>query len=219
MAMTLYAHKLSSYCQKALIGLYELEMPFDLRALSPATPDNFAALLRLWPFGKFPVLDDDGLVVPEASLIIAHLDARAGGGRLLPTDPAARREVLLMDRVFDNYVSTPQQKIVSDHMRADARRDAQGVEEARALIGTSYAWLDARLAGRAWAAGDAFGLADCGAAPFLFYADWVQPIGDGFPTLAAYLKRLRKRPSVARAIDEARPYRHMVPGGIPDHVT
>ena len=103
-------------------------------------------------------------------------------------------------------------------MRAADRHDPQGVEDARALLETSYAWLDDRLGGRAWAAGGAFGLADCGAAPFLFYADWVQPIGDRFPALASYLKRLRTRPCVARAIDEARPYRHFVPGGVPDHV-
>ena len=123
-----------------------------------------------------------------------------------------------MDRVFDNYIATPQQKAVSDLLRVPVRRDAQGVEEAHALLEKSYAWLDGRLSGRIWAAGHSFTLADCGAAPMLFYADWFHPIQHRFPTLATYLKRLRDRPSVARAIEEARPYRHLVPGGVSAHV-
>lgn len=217
MALTLYAHPLSSYCQKALIALYELDLPFELKFLDSAKPEVFGELQRLWPFGKFPLLVDDGLVIPEASLIIEHLDARTGAG-LLPSDPAVRMETRLMDRVFDNYVATPQQKTVSDLIREPGRRDTQGVEEAHALLEKSYAWLDGRLATRTWAAGEAFTLADCGAAPMLFYANWVHPIAPGFPTLAKYLKRLRGRTSVERAVEEARPYRHLVPGGVPAHV-
>lgn len=218
MTLTLYAHPLSSYCQKALIALYELNLPFETKLLESARPEAFAELLRLWPLGKFPLLVDDGLALPEASLIIEYLDGKADGGRLLPPDAAPRMEVRLMDRVFDNYVATPQQKLVFDLAREPGRRDPQGVEEAHALLDKSYAWLEGRLSGRTWAAGGAFSLADCGAAPMLFYADWFHPIGSGFPLLAAYLKRLRARPAVERAIEEARPYRHLVPGGVPAHV-
>ncbi|MGH7153883.1 MAG: glutathione S-transferase family protein, partial [Acetobacteraceae bacterium] len=172
MTLTLYTHPLSSYCQKALIALYELNLPFEMRLLEREHPEAFAELLRFWPIGRFPLLVDDGLAVPEASLIIEHLDARAGGGRLLPADAAPRMEVRLMDRVFDNYVATPQQKLVFDLAREPDRRDPQGVEEAHALLDKSYAWLDGRLARRTWAAGEVFTLADCGAAPMLFYADW-----------------------------------------------
>ena len=121
-----------------------------------------------------------------------------------------------MDRFFDNYVSTPQQKIVADALRPEAARDPHGVHQARAMLDTAYAWLETKMAQRAWAAGDHFSLADCGAAPFLFYADWVQPIGAAHPHVAAYRSRLLRRPSVARVVDEARPYRQLFPLGAPD---
>jgi len=218
MTLTLYAHPLSSYCQKALIGLYELDLPFEFRFLGPDDPATFGELLRLWPIGKFPLLVDDGIALPEASLILEHLDERHAPGRLVPADPAERMEMRLIDRVIDNYVATPQQKTIADRMRPEDKRDPHGVDEAHALLEKSYTWLDQRLAGRAWAAGERFTLADCGAAPMLFYADWVHPFGDRFPTLSAYLERLRSRPAVQRAFDEAKPYRHMVLGGIPAHV-
>jgi len=136
--------------------------------------------------------------------------------RLIPEDPKAALEVRMMDRFFDNYVSTPQQKIVFDRIRDEANRDAQGVAEARAMLETAYAWLNQRMAGREWAAGDSFSLADCGAAPFLFYADWTHPIADAFAHVRAYRRRLLARPSFARAVDEARPYRAYFPLGAPD---
>jgi glutathione S-transferase len=159
MALVLYAHPLSSYSQKALIALYELDLPFEFKVVEPSRPEVHAELLRLWPFGKFPVLVDDGKVIPEASLIIAHLDAAAGGNRLVPAHPALHAEMWLMDRVFDNYVATPQAKIVLDRLREPAFRDPKGIEEAHALLDTSYAWLEGRVAGRNWAAGGAFSLA------------------------------------------------------------
>ncbi len=214
--LKLYGHPLSSYTQKALIALYDLGEPFQFEMVSPDNEAG-AALSRVWPYGKFPVLVDGDVVVPEATLIIEHLSERAGGG-LVPSNPGERREARLIDRVIDNYVATPQQKLVTDQFRAEGEHDPAGLADARALIDTSYAWLETRLAGRIWAAGETFTLADCGAAPMLFYADWFQPIGEGRPTLAAYVKRLRARPSVKRAFDEARPYRHMVPGGIPAHI-
>jgi len=108
------------------------------------------------------------------------------------------------------------QKIVGDRLRDANRRDAQGVEEARAMLDTCYAWLDARMADREWAAGGCFTLADCAAAPALFYADWVHPIGDAFRSVAAYRARLLARPSVKQAVDDARPFRALFPGGAPD---
>ncbi len=218
MTLRLFAHPLSSYSQKALIALYELALPFEFELLHSGNPAAYAELMRLWPIGKFPLLVDGDTVIPEATLIVEHLDALAGGGRLVPAEPEARREVRLLDRVFDNYIATPQQRVVFDLAREPDRRDRHGVEEAHAQIEKSYGWLEERLAGRAWAAGDAFTLADCGAAPMLFYADWFQPIGARFPTVASYLARLRRRPSVERAVEEARPYRHLVPGGVPAHV-
>jgi len=135
---------------------------------------------------------------------------------LVPTDPAEALPVRMMDRVFDNYVSTPQQKVVFDALRPAESRDDHGVREARTMLHTVYAWLDGVMAGRTWATGERFTLADCGAAPFLFYADWTEPLGDRYPNVTAYRQRLLARPSVARCVDAARPYRPYFPLGAPD---
>jgi len=171
----------------------------------------------LWPLKRMPVLVDHGHTVMEASIIVEYLDLHHPGAvRLLPAERREALEVRLMDRCFDNYVMTPMQKLVLDCMREPAKRDAQGVAEARALLDASYAWLDGRLVGREWAAGDAFSLADCAAAPSLFYADWVHPIPAGLASLCAYRSRLLERASFARAVEEARPYRKFFPPGAPD---
>ncbi len=217
MGMQLYAHPFSSYCQKVLIALYENAIRFEFRMLAPDDARVMAELEAIWPFRRFPVLVDDGRAVREASIIIEHLQLRHPGPvRLIPADPAAALDVRFMDRFFDNYVSTPQQKVVFDSMRPAEHRDPQGVAEARAMLDTAYRWLDEVMAGREWAAGGAFSLADCAAAPFLFYADWTHPIGDAFPNVRAYRRRLLARPSFARAVDEARPYRPLFPLGAPD---
>ncbi|WP_245559564.1 glutathione S-transferase family protein [Luteimonas mephitis] len=213
----LYAHPFSSYCQKVLVALYENDTPFEWRLLSQEHPqlvDEFAAL---WPLKRFPVLVDAGRTIPEASIIIEHLQLQHPGPvTLLPADPRSALEVRGMDRFFDNYISTPQQKIVFDSLRPEAERDGRGVTEARAMLDTAYRWLDGVMADREWAAGDAFSLADCGAAPFLFYADWTHRIDPAFGNVVAYRKRLLARPSFARAVDEARPYRSFFPLGAPD---
>ncbi len=215
MNLKLYVHPFSSYSQKALIALYENGTPFDYRHLEDEEAKR--EWEALWPMKRFPVLVDDGKTVFEASSIIEHLHVRHRGPvPLSPEDPAAAVEVRMLDRFFDNYVSTPQQKVVLDRIRAEADRDPRGVADARAMLETAYAWLDRHMAEREWAHGDAFTLADCGAAPFLFYADWTHPIGEAFPNTAAYRRRLLARPSVARAVDAGRPYRSYFPLGAPD---
>ncbi len=217
MIPTLYAHPLSSYCQKALIALYENATPFTYRMLAHDDPQALDELARLWPLKRFPVLVDAGRTVLEASVIVEHLDLHHPGPvRLVPEDRRAALDVRLMDRFFDNYVSTPQQKIVFDAIRAEADRDRQGVADARTMLETAYRWLDGTMAGRTWAAGDAFSLADCAAAPALFYADWTHAIDPALANVHAYRRRLLARPSFARAVDEARPYRWMFPLGAPD---
>jgi glutathione S-transferase len=217
MTPRLYAHPFSSYCQKVLIALYENDTPFEFRMLAPDDRQAAAELQALWPLKRFPVLVDDGRTVVEASIIIEHLLLQHPGPvRLLPEEPQAALEVRMMDRFFDNYVSTPQQKIVFDSIRAVENRDSQGVAEARAMLETAYGWLDRAMAEREWAAGDAFSLADCAAAPALFYADWTHPISTAFSNVRAYRRRLLARPSFARAVDEARPYRPLFPLGAPD---
>lgn len=215
-ALQLYAHPFSSYCQKVLIALYENATPFTFRMLGPEDPVTGAEFAALWPIMRMPLLLDGRHRVVESSVIIEHLGiAHPGPVRLIPDGPTAL-EVRFLDRVFDNYVMTPMQRIVADFMRADADRDPIGVAQAHELLATAYDWLDGHLAGRAWAAGAAFGLADCAAAPSLFYADWVHPIPEELATLRAYRARLLARPSVARAVDEARPYRSFFPPGAPD---
>jgi glutathione S-transferase len=213
----LYAHPFSSYCQKALIALYENETPFEFLLLSDENPDLLQAFSALWPIRRFPVLVDDDRMVVEASIIIEHLALHHPGPvRLIPQDPRRALDVRMMDRFFDNYVFTPQQKIVLDSMRDPQARDPLGVAEARRMLETAYGWLDQTMAGRAWASGDDFSLADCAAAPALFYADWTHPIAESFANVHAYRRRLLARPSFARAVDEARPYRPLFPLGAPD---
>lgn len=211
----LYAHPFSSYSQKALIALYENQTPFDYRSLED--PEANDELTALWPMRRFPVLVDGLRTVIEATCIIEYLHLHHPGPvELLPNDPDTALQVRMLDRFFDNYISTPQQKFVFDHMRPQDERDARGVAEARSMLDTAYAWLEKHMAAREWAAGDAFSLADCGAAPFLFYADWTHAIDPRFAHVRAYRARLLARPSVKRAVDEARPYRSYFPLGAPD---
>ncbi len=215
MTLKLYAHPFSSYSQKALIALYENRTPFEFRLLE--SDESMKELAALWPMKRFPVLVDAGRTVIEATSIIEHLDLHhPGPARLVPEDPRIALDARMMDRFFDNYISTPQQKVVFDSIRPEGTHDEYGVAEARAMLETAYAWLDKKMAGREWAAGDAFSLADCGAAPFLFYADWTHAIDPAFANVWAYRKRLLARPSVVRAVDEARPYRNYFPLGAPD---
>ena len=217
MTLQLYAHPFSSYCQKVLIPLYENGTPFELRLLAHDNEPVLAEFAALWPLKKMPVLVDDGRTVVEASIIVEHLGAyHPGPVRMVPEDARAALEVRMMDRFFDNYVSTPQQKIVFDSIRAPENRDPYGVVEARTMLHTAYGWLDGVMVGREWAAGDTFSLADCAAAPALFYADWTHAIGKEFANVHAYRRRLLARPSFARAVDEARPYRSFFPLGAPD---
>lgn len=211
----LYAHPFSSYSQKALVALYENGTAFDYRNLDDEPVR--AELAALWPMRRFPVLVDGDRTIIEATCVIEYLQVHHPGPvALIPRDPDAALEVRMLDRFFDNYVSTPQQKFVADRLRPEPDRDPYGVEEARSMLETAYAWLEPRMATREWATGSAFTLADCAAAPFLFYADWTHPIDPRFAHVHAYRERLLARPSVKRAVDEARPYRHYFPLGAPD---
>ena len=213
MSLELFGHPFSSYTWKALIALYEVGTPFEFRDISgDKYPDNEAAFLEHWPVGKFPLLVDDGEPIIESSVIVEHV-----APSLVPTDAAAAREVRMLDRLFDNHVMTPTQAIVAEHLPfITAAPDEGRIARAKSALDKVYPWLDSRLTRREWAAGDAFTLADCAGAPSLFYADWVHPIPDHFATLKAYRKHVLARPSVARVVDEARPYRHLFPLGAPD---
>jgi len=217
MQLTLYAHPFSSYCQKVLTALYENATPFEYRVIGADDPAVGEEWARLWPVKRMPVLVDQGRPVFESSTIIEYLDQRHPGSvKLIPDDRQAALDARMLDRIFDNYVMTPMQKIVLDHLRPESDRDPYGVRQAREMLDTTYLWLDAHLAGKQWATGGAFGLADCAAGPSLFYADWVHEIPAACANLKGYRAHLLSRPSIARCVDEARPFRRFFPPGAPD---
>jgi glutathione S-transferase len=216
--MILHGHPFSSYTWKALIALYEKDLPFEFQTLDPENPDSNRRLEQLWPRNTFPVLEDDGAVLIESSIVIEHLDLKYPGKKpLIPDDPADALQVRFMDRVFDNHVMAPMQAIVAEHLPfITASPDPARLERAKAALVSIYGWLDKNLPTDGWACGADFTLADCAGAPALFYADWVFEISDQWPLLKAYRERCKARPSVARCIEGARPYRHYFPLGAPD---
>jgi glutathione S-transferase len=214
--LKVYGHPFASYHQKVAMALYENATPFELALLAPGNDREGAEFAALWPLGHMPVMVDGGRTLIESTIIIEHLDIHhPGPRRFIPREADAALAVRFMDRFFDSYVMTPMQKIVGDSLRGEADRDRFGVAEAHAALDTSYGWLQDNLADGGWAAGE-FSLADCAAAPALFYADWVHPIAAQFPKVIDYRRRLLARPSFARAVDEARPYRKLFPLGAPD---
>jgi glutathione S-transferase len=213
MSLKLFLHPLSSYCQKALVAFYENGTPFEPVFVNLGNAESSRELRKLWPIGKFPVLRDDrrGVTVPESSIIIEYLDRHyPGGTRLLPTEDDALWQTRLKDRFYDLHVHTHMQKIVGDRLRPQDKRDPFGVDQAKASIETAYDMLDAEMGSRHWAMGNAFSIADCSAAPALFYARLAVPFG-ARKNLAAYFDRLASRPSFARATEEAKPYFHLFP--------
>ena len=213
MSLELFGHPFSSYTWKALIALYDTKTPFEFRNIAgDQYPENEAAFLDHWPVGKFPLLVEEGVPTMESSIIIERV-----APRLVPADPASALEARMLDRIFDNHVMTPVQAIVSEHLPFITEKpDEARIARARAALDKVYPWLDSRLAGRQWAAGEEFTVADCAGAPSLFYADWVQQIPEALASLKAYRARVLARPSVARVVDEARPYRALFPLGAPE---
>lgn len=209
MSLTLYFHSLSGFCQKTLVALYENDTPFTPQLVNFGDADERADFLKLWPIGKFPLLRDDsnGRLVPETSLIIEYLALHYPGPvALLPENPVAALEVRRLDRLFDLYVAIPMQKVVLDRLRPEGSNDPVGVAEAKATLASAYDVLEAEIGERQWALGDDFSLADCSAAPALFYAERALSFRGSHPRLWAYFERLRTRPSYARALAEAEPY-------------
>jgi len=221
MTLRLHYHPFSSYCQKVLIALYERGVPFERTIVDLGDPSQKAALAALWPLGKFPVLEDEGrgVVVPESSAIVEYLDhAFPDPPPLVPADPDAAIRARVWDRFFDGWVQAPMQAVIKESLRpGDAPRDPWGVAQAGSELERAWAALDAELErhGEAWATGADFTLADCAAAPALFYANIVRPFA-GHRAVEAYYERLRERPSFDRAVEEARPFRPLFPLGWPD---
>ncbi len=217
MSLALYGHPFSSYTQKVLIALYENGTPFEFRCIAPDTPQHAAEWLRRWPLRKFPLLLDGERQTAESSIIIEYLQlAHPGPVRLLPTDPLATLDVRFLDRFFDLHVMDAMQIAVDTALNRLPMKREEGLAIATEKLERAYAWLEGHLAGKAWATGSDFTLADCAAAPSLFYADWTHRISDAYPVLRAYRARLLARPSFARAVEEARYFRPYFPLGAPD---
>ena len=214
MALKLYFHPLSSFCQKVLIALYENATPFEPHLVDLGNEASRAAFLQIWPIGKFPVLRDEAKdrMIPESSIIIEYLAQHyPGKSQLVPADADLARQTRMRDRFFDLYVNVPMQKIVGDRLRPPGKADPFGVEEAKKQLQTALSMIEEDIATKTWAMGEAFGMADCAAGPALFYANMVMPFGETYKHTTAYLSRLTKRPSHARALKEAEPYLHLVP--------
>ena len=214
MSLTLYFHPLSSFCQKALIAFYENNIPFTPHMVNLLDEASATAFRKIWPIGRFPVLRDEARdrTIPESSIIIEYLAQHyPGRTQLVPANGDAARQMRLRDRFFDLYVNVPVGKVVTDRLRPPGRNDSHGVEEAKALLRTSLGMIEQEMAKKTWAMGDSFTMADCAAAPALFYADKVIPFGETHKNAAAYLTRLTARPSYARALEEAKPFLKLMP--------
>ena len=214
MSLKLYFHPLASFCQKALVALYENDTPFEPLLVDLGDATSSAGFKKLWPIGKMPVLRDEASdrTIPESSIIIEYLAQHyPGRTRLVLADADLARQTRLRDRFYDLYVQEPMQKVVTDRLRPAGANDPFGVEQAKAVLQTAYGMIDRDMAARTWAMGDEFGMADCAAAPALFYANLVLPFEDAHGNVARYLDRLMQRPSFARVVEEARPYFGLFP--------
>jgi glutathione S-transferase len=214
MSLKLYFHPLSSFCQKVLVAVYENDTPFEPHIVDLADEITTAEFKKLWPIGKFPVLRDEAKdrTVPESSIIIEYLGQHyPGRTQFVPADTELAWQTRLRDRFYDLYVHEPMQKVIGDRLRPAASKDPYGVEQAKARLQTAYGMIDQEMGTKSWAMGDAFSMADCAAAPALFYANLVMPFGDTHKNVAGYFDRLMERPSFARAVEEAKPYFKLFP--------
>jgi glutathione S-transferase len=214
LSLKLYCHPLASFCHKALIALYENDVPFEPIIVDLSDEMSRAAFQAVWPMAKMPVLRDEtrDRTVAEATIIIEYLDARyPGPTRFLPTDPDQAWQTRMWDRFYDHYVQEPMQKIVTDRLRPEGQNDSYGVEQAKGQLREAYALIEREMEAKTWMIGEAFTLADCAAAPALFYANTVVPFGEADGRLTAYLGRLLARPSFARVLEEAQPYFPLFP--------
>jgi glutathione S-transferase len=214
MSLKLYFHPLSSFCPKVLVAVYENDTPFEPHIVDLADEITTAEFKKLWPIGKFPVLRDEAKdrTVPESSIIIEYLGQHyPGRTQFVPADTELAWQTRLRDRFYDLYVHEPMQKVIGDRLRPAASKDPYGVEQAKARLQTAYGMIDQEMGTKSWAMGDAFSMADCAAAPALFYANLVMPFGDTHKNVAGYFDRLMERPSFARAVEEAKPYFKLFP--------
>lgn len=209
--LTLYGHPISSFTWKVLTALYENGTPFEFLTVDQNT---YADFIAKWPMGKFPVLldSDRNTMITETAVIVEYLDTYyPGATRFLPKDFDTALEVRRWDRIFD-HLNVTMSKTVVDNIRPDGQRDPYGVDEAKRIMRGIYGVVETQLADREFIVGDSFTLADCAAAPALWYSVRNVPLEGGFPRIASYLDRLKARPSFAQALKQSEPLFHMYPG-------
>jgi glutathione S-transferase len=214
MSLKLYFHPLASFCHKALIAFYENGIPFEPVIVDLSDATSRAAFRAVWPMAKMPVLRDEkrDRTIAEATIIIEYLDAcYPGPTRFLPAEADQAWQARMWDRFYDHYIQEPMQKIVTDRLRPEGKNDPYGVEQAEGQLHDAYRMIEQKMEAKTWTMGDAFSLADCSAAPALFYANTVVPFGETHGRLTAYLGRLMARPSFARVLKEAQPYFPLFP--------
>jgi glutathione S-transferase len=213
--LKLYMHPLSSYCHKVLIALHEAGTAFEPIIVDLNNEAHRNEFKKVWPIAKFPVLRDEARnqTIPESSIIIEYLDQHyPGRTKLIPADPELALQTRLQDRFFDLHLHTHMQKLVADKLRPEGQKDALGVEQARAQIRLAYDIIEREIAGKTWILGEQFTMADCAAAPALFYSNKLIPLEPEHRQTATYLARLMTRPSYARTLKDAEPYFKMFPG-------
>ena len=214
MSLILYYHPLASFCWKPLVALYESETPFTPHLVDLGNDESRESFYKIWPVGEFPVLRDEkrNRTVPQSAIIIEYLSLYHPGVKIMvPSDPELALEARQWDQFYDSYLQIPMQKIVADILRPNGNKDSFGVEEAHESLRTAYDVLEKRMKEKTWSVGEAFTMADCSAAPALFYANKVESFEKTHPNLARYLNRLKMRPSFARVLEEATPYFHLFP--------
>ena len=213
MTIEIYGHPFAAFVWKALIAAYERDVRFVFRMVDPDHAENSSRMAELSPTGQFPALVDGDRSVTQSNAVIEYMDRFGSAPRMIPADADTALQSRMLADVFDSYVAGPMQRIVGEALRPKHHQDPRRVDEAKAGLDKAYAWLSGRI-GTGWANGVGFSIADCAAAPALFYADWIHAIPEG--SLREYRARVLKHPSVARVVDEARPYRNFFPLGAPD---
>jgi len=214
MSLALHYHPLSSFCWKPLIALYERGTLFTPHIVDLGNAESRAAFTALWPIAKFPVLRDEpnGRTVPESTIILEYLEQHYPGRvALFPRDPELLLQARQQDRFYDLYLHVQMQKIITDRLRPEGQNDTYGVEQAKKLLRTALDMVERDMANKSWALGESFSFADCAAMPALYYSNVALPFADSHPVTTRYLARLKERPSVARVLEEAEPYFHLLP--------
>ncbi len=204
LAMKLYYNPISSYSQKALIAFYEKGIDFEPNIVNLMDPDDLAKYRDVYPMGKIPCLVlDDGHLIPESSIIIEYIDDM-GEPRLIDGDSEQTRKIRFKDRMIDLYLDDSIVTLLFQGMKPEDQRDPERMATAQFRIDTMYSFMEAEFEKHPFASGNKFSMADCAAAPALFYAEQAAPFA-AYKNISAYWERLRQRPSVQRTHEEARP--------------